>query len=1199
MTWSRKERGMRGGKKIIVWGMVVAVFLNTMPMEICAQTTKTEKTEVQIDWKRPYREGQVIVLFQDQVEQDMEKYPNKQLQMQALHGEVEQDKDMEVTEVYDFSEADSLTSQNDVEEEAATGEGKEENFIVGYVTSDTLSTKEMVKRLQENEAVRMVQPNYIIRASELTQDTYTDLQWSLQNTGQNGGSEGEDINISALCEKGEKTTAFHSVIALLDTGVDMQHPELKDCLWENMYQGWLPGEHGYDYVNRDEDPSDDNGHGTHCAGILAAEGDNNTGISGIAKNAKLMVLKCLDENGEGDIQQVINAYDYIYHAMQLGVPVAAVNNSWSGGFCDILDQIVDKVGKLGAVSVFAAGNSAKNLEEYKKEELQLGEIPQLTSPYAIEVAASNEKGELAQFTNYGVNHVTLAAPGTDILSTVSYDCFNPGIYTEEQRERLCAAYENYEEEQTPGYIQQENGRYFVTNVQSADQTEEQRSSLFGYPSQIEVHTKGGSIREEADVTVTQSMEEFFGTAGRALDIQVKGAKKGDRIYMVFPYELPANEVVSPQISMMAKAVSEIDPAEENEVYFYNLDHAVVQRALQQEMWGEGYGAELVILNNAGGQYWSHLRMDGDCNRSEDSHEMAMVLQMVCGKDGTYHLYLDDFGISKGTDEEESGSFGRYEFENGTSMAAPHVTGTMALLAQVFPELSVQERMALLCSSIRKTPEGEEKTGSGGILDLTKIENPQPILTECSFEKDGWLHIFGYGFEKANTSVWIDGKRVTASVVGNKELKVKAAAYKNRQVPIKVETLHGTTTKIVYLVKGKQEYINGGELELTKKEEADTQKNQVTTDGSNLYYYDDAMTSLYRIAVGKKENGIRAKTEVLLNLNEDGDDTVKTKIISNMVMMNSTIYALMSQEKEETGITQSVFLAEIRQTKEGAVWKKTGNLPSVYRNRTAMSLGAYNGRLYLIGGYDYGKKALSREVMLAKNLGGGQISWKKSAALPEGRGGGVCIQSGNRLYYVFGEVAQRANGTSSCPKILRYDGKVWRAVGEKLHPLIKTTITRGEKKFDSYRGNIGLCKDGILLSGLPCDGYGDTFLFRTKTGKYEPTEMNGITDPVNQCFCGSVVNDLLVGVCLTPQKATLQAATVNSGICAVRTSKSKNGTVRVSKKTFCPGEKVTISITPKKGYRIQCFVVNGKKVSGSKKTLYATKNISVKATFKRK
>ena len=127
----------------------------------------------------------------------------------------------------------------------------------------------------------------------------------------------------------------------------------------------------------------------------------------------------------------IKAYNYIYRAQQLGVNVVAVNNSWGyAGLSEIFIEVVNKVGEKGAVSVFAAGNDSLNTDNGTVD--WLGELMRnpsnVDSPYVINVAAVNEKGELAQFSNYGENSVDIAAPGTNILSTVSMPTFNPTIY---------------------------------------------------------------------------------------------------------------------------------------------------------------------------------------------------------------------------------------------------------------------------------------------------------------------------------------------------------------------------------------------------------------------------------------------------------------------------------------------------------------------------------------------------------------------------------------------------------------------------------------------------------------------------------------------------------------------------------------------------------------------------------------------------
>ena len=101
-------------------------------------------------------------------------------------------------------------------------------------------------------------------------------------------------------------------------------------MWENTYQPKLRGEYGYDFANADTDPMDDEGHGTHCAGIIGAKGDNGVGVSGMNHNVKIMALKTLDDEGSGYEDDFVDAYNYINKALNLGVNIAAINNSWGG-----------------------------------------------------------------------------------------------------------------------------------------------------------------------------------------------------------------------------------------------------------------------------------------------------------------------------------------------------------------------------------------------------------------------------------------------------------------------------------------------------------------------------------------------------------------------------------------------------------------------------------------------------------------------------------------------------------------------------------------------------------------------------------------------------------------------------------------------------------------------------------------------------
>lgn len=142
------------------------------------------------------------------------------------------------------------------------------SLTVGLVTSKTLSTKKLIEKLSADSEVQIAEPNYRVHA--LTNDSYFSKQWGLKNTGQNGGVEGNATNVE---KKWEKTKGSDDVVvAVVDTGVDYTHEDLKDNMWENTYQPKLRGEYGYDFANADTDPMDDEGHGTHCAGIIGSKG---------------------------------------------------------------------------------------------------------------------------------------------------------------------------------------------------------------------------------------------------------------------------------------------------------------------------------------------------------------------------------------------------------------------------------------------------------------------------------------------------------------------------------------------------------------------------------------------------------------------------------------------------------------------------------------------------------------------------------------------------------------------------------------------------------------------------------------------------------------------------------------------------------------------------------------------------------------
>lgn len=244
-------------------------------------------------------------------------------------------------------------------------------------------------------------------------------QWALNNLGQNGGKEKADI--SAL-KAWQKTTGSNKVVvAVLDSGVDYTHQDLVSNIWfrpANIPQytddelGTINDEHGFNSADNTADPMDDNGHGTHCAGIIGAEGNNDEGIAGINWNVQIMPLKFLGRGGFGSTKDAIEAINYAVDRKQKGVNVAVISASWgSTQYSKALEDAIRAAGEAGILFVAAAGNDGSNNDKR----------PHYPSNYdlpnVISVAAMDRSDQLASFSNFGVKTVHIAAPGKDILST--------------------------------------------------------------------------------------------------------------------------------------------------------------------------------------------------------------------------------------------------------------------------------------------------------------------------------------------------------------------------------------------------------------------------------------------------------------------------------------------------------------------------------------------------------------------------------------------------------------------------------------------------------------------------------------------------------------------------------------------------------------------------------------------------------------
>ena len=271
--------------------------------------------------------------------------------------------------------------------------------------------------------VEYAEPNYDIEADDFEfnpirpSDPRFSDQWALANDGQRGGKQGADI--SAMIAWSVTTGDDDVVIAVLDSGVDYNHPDLENNMWKRPANvpeyvddtaGTVQDLQGYNAINNDADPMDENGHGTHCAGIIGAEGGNDIGITGVNWKVRIMPLKFMNKSGWGTTKDAIEAINYVIDRKNHGVNVRVISASWgSTNTSKALEDVIDKAYEAGILFVAAAGNASTDNDRR----------PHYPSSYknVVAVAAMDRNDQLASFSNWGAKHVAIAAPGAEILST--------------------------------------------------------------------------------------------------------------------------------------------------------------------------------------------------------------------------------------------------------------------------------------------------------------------------------------------------------------------------------------------------------------------------------------------------------------------------------------------------------------------------------------------------------------------------------------------------------------------------------------------------------------------------------------------------------------------------------------------------------------------------------------------------------------
>lgn len=692
-------------------------------------------------------------------------------------------------------------------EDQADGSG---DLKIALVTSDRYDTETLIRKLEGNSRIAAAEPNYYIHYEDYDDyaldDTYASYLYQAnsplaENTaGDRVDDRGEmpenaEESVSTNAASGWKKLTGdenETVVAVVDSGINPEHEDLKDNLWVNDPEvTGLSGDHGYNFGNNDTDLTDHNGHGTHCAGIIAAAANNGKGVAGITGNAnvKIMMLKT-DGDDETRLYTAMGSYSYVLRAKAAGVNIVATSNSWGRDDTEstIFNEIIDRMGEAGILTFTAAGNATKDLDR------SVDNPASNESIYGINVGCAGITGEPAGFSNYGKSQVDIFAPGVNILSTVGVTTYFPSLYTAEELARTTAYYGGFDKDvkinkkadgkndsviPSKGLGDDTVSAFgpSVFKVEQDDDSEDDEIEDEQEDESGEQDDESGEQQEEQGSSATCELEivpEHYFTTGKnaaSLKVTIKNAVIGESYYLYFPYK---KDQLTEGCSNTKFSVyyESGDNADETECMVYGGE-VVENNDGTVELTGYGmHGHTMDRVNKYVGSHLTSPEELGEMNDKIlpydelDGRKTGIGLLIEPSTDnngsawegGEPHdvtFYLDSIAVSKANAEIDRNS--SYEMMSGTSMACPAAAGAGALIAALYPREDGQSGAEYatmiknkLMSCARKTDSLKDMCATGGFIDLTLLddEDPAPVINDavCSIKKKT-ITLYGSGLNK--------------------------------------------------------------------------------------------------------------------------------------------------------------------------------------------------------------------------------------------------------------------------------------------------------------------------------------------------------------------------------------------------------------------------------------------------------------------
>ncbi|MBS3956342.1 MAG: S8 family serine peptidase [Clostridiales bacterium] len=548
-------------------------------------------------------------------------------------------------------------------------------------------------------------------------DPRFDTLWGLHNTGQTGGIPDADIDApEAWATYG--TGSRDVVVAVIDTGVNHAHADLRANRWVNRGEipnngrdddrnGFIDDNFGYDFYNRDStpyDPVDGDQHGTHVAGTIGAVGDNGVGIAGVNWNVTIMPVKFLGPGGGWDF----DGAEAIVYAVDNGADI--INASWGGGYSQILEDAIQYAADHGVLFVAAAGNWGEDVDALPESNYPASS----ESTNVVTVAATGHEDEIAPWSNFGAATVEVAAPGVDVNSTLPWDTC--AIYINSPPYRmtyLALAVEALE----PGATRDAIITRSITQVGALSSTpilvvDDSMPAMTGETPDERLQVYLDTLAGAGFTNVSTWRTESQGTPSHsALRNRVVVWFTGATAWGWYDnptLSAPERTVIGEYLDNGGRMVMASGELAVDMVY-WGADTDWFDKyfkATTMDYWTWGYSVRGV----SGTPYAGLEGQIPEQYRTPYERPWPAGLDIIVPTDPSARPML---------------SAGGYGELSGTSMAAPHVTGALALLKSSFPGADAEEIKARIENTVDRLSQFEGQVAYGGRINVDAAHRTYP------------------------------------------------------------------------------------------------------------------------------------------------------------------------------------------------------------------------------------------------------------------------------------------------------------------------------------------------------------------------------------------------------------------------------------------------------------------------------------------